>query len=176
MENENEVITQENDTETTENEEVVIEEETTEAEEDAETLKKKIQTLEAQKEHWRKKAEKPKVGEKETPVTNTGLSTKDTIAIMNAKVHEDDIDEVVEYARFKKIPISEALKSSVIKASLSEREEKRTSGNAANTRNASRGSSQVSVEKLVSDASTGKLPEKDEDIQRLLKAKMGLKK
>lgn len=175
MENENEVITQENDTETTENEEVVIEEETTEAEESVEDLKKKIQTLEAQKKHWREKANKPAGGEKETPA-NTGLSTRDTIAIMNAKVHEDDIDEVVEYARFKKISVPEALKSSVIKASLAEKEEKRTSANAANTRNAGRGASQVSVDKLMSEASSGKLPEKDEDINRLLKAKMGFKK
>ena len=61
------------------------------------------------------------------------LSSIDTISIMRANVHTDDIAEVVEYARFKGISISEALKSTVVRGLLSEKEEFRKSEEVANT-------------------------------------------
>lgn len=104
-------------------------------------------------------------------VKEEGLSTKDTIAIMNAKVHEDDIDEVVEYARFKKIPVSEALKASVIKASLAEKTENRKTAEVANMGAARRSATKPSDEEILSKARGGEFPEDDADIARLVAAK-----
>jgi len=64
---------------------------------------------------------------------STSLGANDLVALMNNKVHEDDVSEVEEYARFKKITVSEALKSSVMKTLLSERNEQRDIANATNT-------------------------------------------
>lgn len=118
-----------------------------------------------------KKAKEAKVETKVEPKSD-GLSSKDTIAIINAKVHEDDIDEVMEYARFKKISISEALQSSVIKASLAERQEHRSTAQATNTGKARSGSSKLSGEAVLDKArKTGELPESEEAINALVEAR-----
>ena len=51
------------------------------------------------------------------------LSTKDFYALTKANVPEEDIDDVSEYAKFKGITISEALNSSVVKATLADKAE-----------------------------------------------------
>jgi hypothetical protein len=121
------------------------------------------------------KAEKGNKIPKEAPATNNALSLKDTTAIINAKVHEDDIEEVVEFARFKKIPISEALKNPIMIATLDQRSEQRNTAIATNTGSGRRGSPKVSDETLLSNANSGKLPESDDEIARLMKAKQGRK-
>lgn len=75
----------------------------------------------------------------EVPPTPPSMSTKDVMALINAKVTEDeDIAEVEEYARFKGISVSEALKSSVVKGVLAEKAEHRKTAEAANTNTASK--------------------------------------
>jgi hypothetical protein len=149
-----------------ETEEVAEEEEETES---AEDLKKKIATLQAQKEHWRKKATSTK--EEVVEPTST-LSNADLIAVMNAKVHEDDMERVERFAKSENLSIKEALKNPELKAILSLREEQRTTASATNVTNVRRGSVKVTDESLIAKASAGQLPEDDDGINRLIAAKL----
>ena len=166
------------ETETTENTEV--ETETTEnTEESVEEVKSRLAKAEELANNYKIRAEKAEGKLKDVKPTESktdGLTTKDTIAIMNAKVHEDDIDEVVDYAKFKKIPVSEALKSGVVKTLLAEKAEQRTIAEATNTSGSRRSSAKLTDEALMSNIRGGQLPESDADIQRALKVKMGLAK
>lgn len=169
MENELDTIESLNDTEETVNQDEQVVEET-EIEESTEDEKDKvIKTLEAQKEHWRKKAldnQAPK--SKETIVTSSNdLSQKDLFAMVKANVSTEDFDEVVEYAKFKKIPVADALNSSTLKAILSEKTEQRKTAQATSTGSSRRSNTKLSDEAILDNASRGVLPESDEDIRRL---------
>lgn len=178
--NENDFIESTDDTEETVNNEEIeinLDDEVTENEDDVEDLKKQIQTLQAQKDHWRTKATKVAEAPKETKSedkSNSNLSTKDLYALMENKVSEEDIDEVVEYAQLKKISVSEALKSSVVKTILSEKAEQRNVALATNTGKTKAGSSKISDDVLLSKAMKGELPESPEDIARLTRIRRGL--
>lgn len=103
-----------------------------------------------------------------------GISAMDAMALMNAKVtEEEDINEVVEYAKFKNISISEALKASTVKTILAERTETRKTAQAANTGNARRGSSKLSDEQVLTNAEQGKYPD---DPEALAEARMNARK
>lgn len=106
--------------------------------------------------------------------TNNGLNLADSVAILNAKVHEDDIERVERYAKSEGMSIREALKDPELKAILSLREENRNTAIATNTSNTRRGSTQVPADVLISNAQNGKLPESDADIERLIAAKRKL--
>ena len=78
----------------------------------------------------------------------------------------------MDYAKFKGLSISDALKSSVVKSTLTEKEEQRKTAKATNTGGGKRGSSKVSGENLHETAKdTGKLPESDADMDKMLEAR-----
>lgn len=126
---------------------------------------------------WVKPPAESKPDEKPAPTTEKpqNLSQADIIAIARAQIEEEDIPEVLEYARFKNIPFSEALKTTVVKSLLAEKTEQRKIAEGTSTGPARRGSGKVSDDTLVSNANSGKLPENDEDITRLVRARLGLK-
>lgn len=62
------------------------------------------------------------------------LSTKDFYALNKANVPEDDIDEVLEFSKFKNVSVSEALKSPILQAVLNQKVEFRRTASAAQTR------------------------------------------
>lgn len=130
--------------------------------EKAEKLAKSLK----EKEEEKPEAKAPTAGE---------LSSKDLYALMEAKVPQDDIDEVREYAQLKKISIAEALKTSIVKSILSEKAEQRKSAEASNTGGSKRGSGKVTDEALLAKAAKGEMPDSDEEIQRLYKLRKGLK-
>lgn len=109
---------------------------------------------------------------KTAPQAKSELSTIDIIALTKANIETDDIEEVLDYAKFKGISVSEALKSTVVKATLSERAEQRNVSMATNTGGSKRGVARVSDDALMQSASKGNLPESDADIDRLMKAMM----
>lgn len=115
-----------------------------------------------------------KSGEQVLTPTNETLTPKDLMALMNAKVHEEDIEEVQEYARFKKISLAEALNISVIKTLLSEKAEQRKVADATNVGVTKRSPSKESDETLLRNASKGELPDTDEGLERLVRARKGL--
>jgi hypothetical protein len=97
------------------------------------------------------------------------LSIKDSARLQQANIPVDDWDEVVSYAKFKGISITDALGSSVVKSTLRERQEERQTAEATNVGKARRGTSKVSGQKLAEEASkSGKLPETDEEMQALI--------
>ncbi len=144
---------------------------------DAVDWKSEAQKAKELAENYKVRAEKAEKAAKsvksvEAPVQKTGeLSPKDMLAVVNAKVAEEDLDEVVDYAKFKGISVTEALKTSAIKATLAERSEQRNTAVATNTGTARRGSTQMTGEALLSNAAAGKLPESDSEIERLIMAK-----
>ncbi len=100
---------------------------------------------------------------------------KDTIARIYG-IHEDDIDEVLDLAKFKKLSLTETLKLGATKAILAEKAEFRKTAEMSNTGNARRGASKVSDDTLLSNLSKGEIPENKEEAERLFWAKRGGKK
>lgn len=96
---------------------------------------------------------------------------------MRANVHADDIDEVVEYARFKGISIPDALKTTVIRGLLSEKEEFRKSDEVANTNSTRRVVNKVTPESLLKNLSKGEIPEAgSKDAEEVFWARRGGKR
>lgn len=157
--------TEEVDLETTE------EIESTETEESVEEVKARLAKAEELANNYKIRAEKAEKKAKETHEVTDKLSSRDIISITNAKINEDDIDEVIDYAKFKKISVTEALKVPFIKTLLADKEETRNTANASNVSNARRGVTKISDETLIANANAGKLPDNDEDIARLIEAK-----
>ncbi len=156
--------------------EVETEVDEVEAEEESiEDIKARLAKAEELANNYKVRAEKAeKKGDKAPKADTTGLSTKDILALSKANIDDEDLDEVLDYASYKKLPIHEALKSSILKATLAEKAELRKSAQAVNTGATRRASGQVSDERILADARKGALPESDEDIARL--ARMRLQK
>lgn len=170
-ENENEIIDSTNDNEALE---VEITDDAEESEETITIPKSKWTEALAKQGHWKKKATsvKPEApAQKETHNEQT-LSIKDSFALMKANVHEDDIEDIAEYAKFKKTSIAEVLKSGVVKSMLAEKEEFRKSQEASTTPNAKRATPKVTDDAILENARKGKLGESEEDIKALFKARM----
>ena len=85
-------------------------------------------------------------------------------------VHEDDIEEIVEYAERKKITLFEAKKSPLIQAFLQTRAEERKSAEATNLASLPKRSGQTTEDKVLDDLSRGVLPETEEAGAALAKA------
>lgn len=110
-----------------------------------------------------------------TPQDSNVLSQKDLIAVLSAKIPAEDIDEVVDYAKLKKIPVVEALKTNVVKTILNERAEERRTAEATSTGNQKRGTAKVSDEALLDKAQKGELPDDYDSLVRIAKQRKGLK-
>lgn len=143
--------------------------------EDVEAIKARASKAEELAKNYKIRAEKAERLAKEkseaTPKASPAagdMSSKDLYALMAEKVAPEDIDVVKDYASLKNISISEALKSSVIKSILSEKEEQRKVSTASNVGSSKRGSSKVSDETLLNNFKKNILPESDEDIERLV--------
>ena len=100
---------------------------------------------------------------------SANVSTKDLYALMEAKVPEEDISEVEDYAKYKGISIAEALKTQAVRSILNEKSEMRNVASATNTGGSKRVGGRVSDETLLANASKGNFPDSDADIDRLVK-------
>ena len=98
-----------------------------------------------------------------------GVSTKDLYALMEAKVPEEDISEVEDYAKYKGISIAEALKTQAVRSILNEKSEMRNVASATNTGGSKRVGGRVSDETLLANAEKGNFPDSDAEIDRLVK-------
>ena len=161
-------------------EEVVLETTDESEEESIEEVKAKLAKAEELANNYKiraEKAEKAKVAPapNKPAVQATAYTLEDQIAILKADVPVEDISVVQEYANFKKIPLAEAVKSPIVKAELAERKELRTSAQAANVGSSKRGSGKVTDDMLIANAGKGQLPESEDDMIRLWRAKKGLK-
>ena len=102
-------------------------------------------------------------------VNQGDISQKDLYAMSQANVSIEDFDEVVEYAKFKNLSVIDALKSTALKAILSEKTEQRNTARATSTGSSKRASYKASDEALLENFKKGVVPESDEDIARLVK-------
>jgi hypothetical protein len=129
----------------------------------------------AQKELEEKnKALEAQLGEKKS---SADLSQKDLLALVRAEVHEEDMDDVVSYATFKKISVADALKDSVVKTILSDKSEARKSAQASNTGMSRKPTSTPSDDVLLSKLSKGEVPEAgSKEAEQLFWARRGGKK
>lgn len=138
---------------------------------------KKAEGFELKDGKWVKSAEAPAPADKpedkpeDKPIDKSateGLSSNDVIAVINAKIPQEDIADVADYAKFKKISVAEALNDSVVKLMLADKAEQRKIAEGTATGDGKkRGSSKLSDEALLANASKGILPESDEDMSRL---------
>jgi hypothetical protein len=151
------------------------------AEESVEEVKARLAKAEELAKNYKVRAEKAEKLAKSVKVETKpeakndklSVSTRDYLALVNAKVNEEDITEVEEYARFKGVSIADALKSSVVKTLLSEKEEMRKTANAANVNNVRKSVSKVSGEVLLDKASKGEMLD---DVDALVKARLEAKR
>jgi len=116
------------------------------------------------------KAEKGKKEDKELPKPEYSLS--DIRALSD--VPDEDVEEVVGWAKFKNITVAEAKKTSEMQSILKLRLEERRSAAASNT-GGSRASTTITGATLIQRAKQGQFPEKDEDIEKLAEARMAEK-
>lgn len=121
---------------------------------------------------------KPKPAPKAKPETKEAqkieITPMDTIALMEAEVtNTDDINEVLDYARFKNISVAKALKSSLVKTTIADRVAERKTAEATATKGGKKGISTPDADTLVQQANEGNFPDDPAD---LAKARMDQKK
>jgi len=139
--------------------------------------KAKAEKAEEVAKNQRIRAEKAEKAAKEAkPAETAALPTADLYALVKAGVPEEDIEEVSDYAAFKKISIAEALKAPTVKTLLAERKEARDVAEATNTSRARRQTTSASPEALLEQASKGQLPDTAEGTMRLAEARMERRK
>ena len=108
--------------------------------------------------------------EKDTP-KKPDFSLQDIRALSD--VHDDDVDSVVDWAKFKKISVAEAKKAPEIQNLLRTKKEERKTAEATSTGKGKRGSSKVSGQDLLKRFDqTGEMPESDEDMDKFVEARM----
>lgn len=120
---------------------------------------------------WIRKTETAKPAQSVETQKTDGLSINDVRALVS--VHEDDVEDVTEYARFRGVSVSEALKSNTLKNIISENAEKRKTAEATNTNASRRGTTKPTGEDLLDRASKGQMPD---DVDALAKARLEAKR
>lgn len=152
-------------------------EDTENSDDDIEALRAEVEKLKQYAQNQKIRAEKAESKIKDRPAGRTEtskqpeLSAKDLLAISRAGIEADDLDEVLDYAKYKKISVSEALKSSVVKKTLEEKAEYRKTAEATNSGSNRRSSGKASDDTLLENARKGQLPESEEEMRRLILAR-----
>jgi len=125
--------------------------------EKAEELAKQLKTQPVKKE------------ESELPKKSEGYSLQDIRALSD--VHDEDVQEVVDFAKFKGITITEAKKNPTVQTILKQKTEERATAAATNTAVSRKGASKVSSEDLLDKFNQGDVPEKEEDLKKVIEAR-----
>ncbi len=120
------------------------------------------------------KAEKKPKDDNQAPKNN--LSPTDIIALAKADVSEDDIQEVLDYAEYKKISVKDALVSTVIKSLLAEKKEERQTAQATAVKQQRRGQTSSSGSEALKKAeTTGEMPTDKDGMDKLVDARFNRK-
>lgn len=135
-----------------------------------EQLKKAKGFVRDQKDGRWVKREKPKEVQGSGDITKTEL-----YSLVKANVPDEDVNEVILYARSHKITATEALKLPEVKAILRTKAEVRKTAEAANFSSTRRGAPKVKGEDLVRNAEKGEAPQ-EEDIETFIRARLDAKK
>ena len=164
-----EVALNEKRTELTKQEFAAIEAKATKAEEIANNQKIRVEKAE----ELAKQLKKPE--EKETPKNEKSeYSLQDIRALSD--VHDEDVQEVVDFAKFKGISITEAKKNPTVQTILKQKTEERATAAATNTDKGRKPSSKISSEDLLDKFNQGDIPEKEEDLKKVIEQRWTAKK
>ena len=160
-------------------------EETNEVEEVAEEIveepvvERPVETPEAKRARLKRQLEQhdKKHGFKDEevqPAPKGEMSTKDVLYLAKADIHEEDMEEVTSLA---KAMFGGDVKKAheYLKPRFAVKAEERKTAEATHTGTARRGSVKVTDEALLASAKAGKIPESDEEIERLVRAKASQK-
>lgn len=161
--------------ETPAEEEVEVEEETEEAkeEEDVEAIKAKAAKADELEKKNKQLYERLKKAEGQSKGED---SLKDLLALKDADVSAEDLDEVREYASFRKVSLAEALQSKTLKAILAERKEERRTAQATETKSP-RGIAKVTGEDVLRKAEQlGEVPDSIDQMKAMLQARLDRKR
>lgn len=132
----------------------------------------RIAELEEKNKQLFERAKKAEAAKKAEP-SNDNLSTKDVLALTEAKVSSQDFDEVVRVAQILGKPVSEALQDKTLKTILETRAEERRSAAATNTGRSPRGTSTQSGADLLRRAeTTGEVPDSADGLRALAEARL----
>lgn len=116
--------------------------------------------------------ERLKKKEEEAGSPTKGLSTRDTLALIEAKITDEELSEVEEFARYKKLSIADALKSPTLKAILAERKEEARTMRATEIKSP-RGIAKTTGEDILRKAeTTGEVPDSMEDLKAMIEARL----
>lgn len=128
--------------------------------------------------NYKTRAEKAEMEAKKAKPADSELSQKDLLTLAKADVHEEDVDTVLDWAKFKKIDVKTALQSPEIKSILQTNTELRKSAEVANAKPARVGQQKPTDEAVLADAmSNDKIPVKGSDeADRLFWARHGGKR
>jgi hypothetical protein len=109
----------------------------------------------------------------EAPLEPTsGLSARDILAIKDANITSEDLPEVEEFARYKKLTIAEALQSPVLRNILKDAAEERRTARATETKSP-RGIAKSSAEDVLRKAEkTGEVPESMDEMKSMIEARL----
>lgn len=146
----------------TQEEEVVAEVETEETEteevEDTTDYKAEFEKTKAELEKAQRAILKNKEKSKVAVASNSELSTTDIIALSKSDVPEEDLEEVLDFAKRKNISVREALKNPVLKATLQILGEERKSAEAVATPGR-RGATNLTDAQVLAMGDKGEIPE-----------------
>ncbi len=137
---------------------------------------KKAEGFEKVEGQWVKKAPQPQPEiRQEVPKQEVSLSPKDSVMLAKS-VDAEDIDEVLEFATYKKLSVTDALNSPTLKTILKERQEERQTAQATRINAPSRTSPRDNAESLLQAASQGQVPTEDSSIEALAAARLESKR
>ena len=121
----------------------------------------------------KKKYAKPAETGEPTPKNKEEETSKNDYSLQDIRalgdVHDDDVDEVVEYAKQKGIDIAEAKKTPMIQGFLRDMTEKRKTAKATNTGKGKRGTTKISGQDLIRKVDKGEMVE---DVDALAEARL----
>lgn len=131
--------------------------------EEKEELRRKVEDLEKKNKQLFERAKKNQAPSQD------GLSNKDILYLAKADIHQDDLDDVVEMARLKKMSVADAHK--FMEPILAQRAQERTSASLTHTRPSSRSAPQQSAEDVLLKAERGETIDSEEGLQQIFRAR-----
>lgn len=134
------------------------------------SLKEKADQTDDYKGKFEDQQKRAKKAEEIAKEKEGGLSPKDVLVLSQAQIHADDIDEVLEFAKFKKLPVGEALKNPTLMTILAESKSQRETALATTTKGKP-SSGEKGGDAILNDAGQGNLPADDEGIDALAAAR-----
>ena len=132
------------------------------------------QKIRAEKAEGEAKELKGKLGGVKEP-EKVNLSPKDYLALTEAKISSDDFDEVMDWATYRKISISDALKDRTLQTVLREKVEQRETDAATAAKARRPAISEPQGDELLRQAAQGQIPTSDEGIDELVEAEFKAK-